>query len=354
MSMFSNFLKKNQINPQKAKKVLKIYDKDKEGNIIIKQGTFIISESPVDSYSFSDSWIFLSQPGVLNREGVSGRMALVKSYIADKCPKFYTGTDAEMSRTNNFILPEIAKQFQLESADYYNVVFEEGDELQSKENFVSIADYSRQKIIPNHRYMLTPSFKGNNEELVHFADILENRNERKASQILSEIVNYLNIRHTPETDLELIKKNFIKQCIFNKYIDFSDEHNLNGGILISRGPEGTRARLAPSYDLDFATGVYNIANGGIQPQVFFRKSDNGGNDLISMLNQFRGNFEKEYLKEIIPRINLQEAIKIGEKYGNFKLSERAQHKYIKFFKAQQKDMVEFYNKAYGEIEINQR
>ena len=112
MNLKIDFFRKNKINPERAKKVLVDYNKDKNGNIIIKQGHFMISTSSVANYNFSDSWIFLSQPGVLNRQGVSGRMALVKSYISDKYPEDYKGSDAEITNANNFILPEIAKQFR--------------------------------------------------------------------------------------------------------------------------------------------------------------------------------------------------------------------------------------------------
>ena len=354
MDAKKDFFKKNQINIKKEKSIIKDNQKDENGNIILKSGTFLISRKSIAKFNFSNGWIFLAQPGLINRQGITGQMALVKSYISEKCPEYYTGTDEEITRANNFVLPEIAKQFQLNAAEYYNVIFEDCNELESSENYVVIGNYRKQKILPYQRYMLSPSFLQENEEMIHLADILENSNELRVSKMLSSIENYLKIRHFPETDIESIKKEFIKQCIFNKYIDFSDEHNLNAGIIVRKDSSGSRARYAPCYDLDFAAGVYNIANGGVQPRTFFRKSDDGKFSLFSILNQFKGDFEKAYLRDIMSKINIEDAIKIGQKYGNFELSEKARNKYNKFFKAQQQDLEEFYNMTYGQKRQNER
>ena len=351
MEIDKDFLKEQKINLKRANTMLTEYARDNQGNIILKEGSFIISKLPVVNYSFTNGWILLIQKGVLNRQGVQGRMALVKSYISDECPRVYKGIDAEMTMANNFILPELAKQFQLDAAEYYNVVFEECEELNCIENCKKNGRIPKRKIESNHRYLLSPTFLENNEELIHLADIFKDKRELRITQMLQEIEEYLRLRHIPGTDIKAIKGDFIKQCIFNKYIDFSDEHNLNAGIIVKKDGEQIRARLAPCYDLDFASGIYNKTNGEICV-YYFRKSDDGKDTLDSILNQFRGNFEMEYLKEIIPQINLNLAIKNGEKYGGFKLSDEARRKYEKFFKMQQSDLVNFYNRAYGQIQQN--
>ena len=342
MDLKNDFLKANGISSSRAKKMLTEHDKDAEGNIIIREGKFIISKNSVSEYHYANALVLLIQPGLLNRQDVQGRMALVKSYIHDKYPEHYKNSDAEITMANNFIMPEIAKQFQLEVADYYNVVFEDGEGLKSRANFKEIGRIKEQKIQPNHRYLLTPSFLRNDEELIHLADILENKYESKATKILNAIEEYLKKMRAPETDIKAVKLNFIKQCIFDKFIDFSDEHNLNSGIIIKKEAEGIRARLAPCYDLDFAAGVYNTIDGEIQVRAFFRKSDNGRFDLTDILEQFRSNFEKEYLKEVLLKLDIEQAIEIGEQYGNFKLSDIAKRRYMDFFKIQQADLEKYY------------
>lgn len=354
MNLRKEFLEENEISKTRVNARIKDYKYDRQGNIIIKANRFIISRTPVTSYNFTNGWILLSQPGVLNREGIQGRMALVKTHVADRFPNYYQGTDAEITMANNFILTELARQFALESAEYYNVSFEDCDELHVDDNYKNLGNKRVQKIEPRKRYLLSMSFKEKDEELIHYADILSNRYELRAEIMLEQIVKYLEIRKISQEDIEKVKKDFIKQCIFNKFIDYSDEHNLNGGVLVKNTPSERRARLAPCFDLDFSAGVYNMTNGDFMPTAFFRKSNNLKFDLNAMLEQFKGEFEKTYLEEVLTNINLDEAIKKGEEYGNFNLSEKAKRKYKRFFESQMKDLRDFFEKNYNEKNIVER
>ena len=53
-----------------------------------------------------------------------------------------------MSRSE---LEKKAKQFELEAAEYYNIVFENSNELKSKDNYRKIGRTKQQKIEPNTR-----------------------------------------------------------------------------------------------------------------------------------------------------------------------------------------------------------
>lgn len=341
MSNKNDFYRENAINATRAKKVIRNFEKDSKGNIIIEDGTYVSSKLNTTQYNFTNGWILLSQPGTINREGVQGTMALVKSYIPDKYPGYYDESDKEILRANNFVMPEIAKQFELEAAEYYNVVFEDGEELKNRENYIIEGRTKKQKIKPKTRYLLTPSFRRNNEKMVHLSDFLTDKDELDARKLLDEIRTYLLRENVVASDIDNVLREFIKQSIFNKFIDFSDEHNLNTGILISNDKKEKRARLAPCYDLDFSGGVYNITDGGY-PKFFLRHNGNGGNTLTSILAVFFTKFERDYLAEIIPKIDIEEAIKTGEENGNLKLSEIARQRYKDFFRNQQEELESFY------------
>ena len=341
MNKISDFFKENLINLTRAKKVIKNFEKDKNGNIIIKDGTFVISNLNTDNYKFTNGWILISQQGIFSRDEIQGTMALIKSYIPDMCPGFYLETEAEILRANNFIMPEIAKQFELETAEYYNVIFEDSEELHSKENHKSLVDKKELKIKPNQRYLLTPSFKKNNEKLIHLAEILPNEYDLNSVTIYRRIKQFLKSEKVVESDIDNVLKSFIKQSIFNKFIGFSDEHNYNTGILISTDETGKRARLTPCYDLDFAGGVYNITSDGIQPRAFLRNDGKNGRRLTDILELFYTRYEAKYLKEIITKIDIEKAIKSGEKNGGFKLSKSAKKKYLEFFKDKKTELDKF-------------
>lgn len=344
MNKISDFLKENLISKSRAKKVIKSFEKDKNGNIIIKDGTFVVSNLNIDNYKFTNGWIMILQQGVFSRDEIQGTMALIKSYISDKCPGIYSENEAEILRANNFIMPEIAKQFELEIAEYYNVIFEDGEELHSRENHKSLVGKKELKIKPNQRYLLTPSFKKNNEKMIHLADVLPNEYELNAATIFRKIKQYLKKEKVVESDIDNVLKSFIKQCIFNKFIGFSDEHNYNTGILILTDETGKRARLSPCYDLDFSGDVYNIINDGLQTRAFFRNNGKYGRTLTDILELFYTRYEAKYLKEIIPRINIEKAIKIGETNGNFKLSKSVKKRYLEFFNKKKVELENFYEK----------
>ena len=172
---------------------------------------------------------------------------------------------------------------------------------------------------------------------------MKKTDELDARKLLDEIRTYLISENVVASDIDNVLRDFIKQSIFNKFIDFSDEHNLNTGILITNDKKERRARLAPCYDLDFSGGVYNITDGGY-PKFFLRQDENGRNTLISILATFFTTFERNYLAEIIPKIDIEEAIKSGEKNGNLKLSEITRQRYKDFFRNQQEELVSFYEK----------
>lgn len=344
MNRISDFLKENLINKSRAKKIIRNFEKDRNGNIIIKDGTFVVSNLNTENYKFTNGWILISQQGIFSRDEIQGTMALIKSYIPDMCPGFYSETDAEILRANNFIMPEIAKQFELETAEYYNVIFEDGKELHNKENYKNLAGKKEQKIKPNKRYLLTPSFKKNNEKMIHLADILPNEYDLNSVTIYRKIKQYLKKEKVVEKDIDNVLKSFIKQSIFNKFIGFSDEHNYNTGILISTDETGKRARLTPCYDLDFSGDVYNITNDGEQPRAFFRNDGKYGRRLTDILELFYTRYEAKYLKDIIPKINIEKAIKSGEKNGGFKLSKSAKKRYLEFFKDKKTELDKFIEK----------
>lgn len=346
MKSNSEFGKKYKVNASRAKKMYRYVDRDKDGNIIIKQGQFLVSTIPVARYAFVDGWILLIQSEVFTRKDNLGKMVLVKSYIPDKYPKKYSDSEKEKAIANNFIMSELAKQFLLQAAEYYNVVFEDCDELAKSENYKKQGNSKVRRIIPGKRYFVTPSFLEDDEELIHLADILKSPNILLVSEMLKNIEEYLILRDVYQEDIKQIKKSFIKQCIFHKFIDFTDEHNWNSGIIFSQRNGVLRARYAPEYDLDFSAEVYNTINEGIQPKVFYRITDDGGLFLDDMLEQFKGEYEKEYLKKVISTFNIDEAIEKGKENGNIKLSERTLKQYKKFFAEQIKIVKDFYTRNY--------
>ena len=189
MSIKLDFFIKNKI-PKRAQKIMKEKLKDNEGNIVLRKGRYAITSETVNKFKFSNSWVFIYQPGAVEREEIPGKLALVKSYVADKCPEYYEGTDAEMTTANNFILPEIAKQFGVKTAEYYNVIFEDDDELRKEDNYIridellseiikSIKDEDNEKILN----------KFNNIDVLMIDDIQFVAGKERCQEVLLKLFN---------------------------------------------------------------------------------------------------------------------------------------------------------------------
>lgn len=318
------YAKKNKVNLSGKSQFLSsnALKLDKDGNLLFTTRDYCDSDIDVRKYNYCKKWILLR----------NWKMALIKNRIPDKENEGkYSQAEKEILITNNFLMPILASVFQVESAEYYNARF----------NNRKDKDFN-----PNQIYLVSPSFLRRDDELIHLANIAGEK-EFRASTIISKIQEWLRLRKCPETDIERTTMDFIKQTIFNRFIDFSDEHNLNAGIIVSSNEAGiTRAKMAPSYDTDYSAGVYNQMS--TVPIVHMRMTDKGQTDLESMIMQFKDlPWMKQYLKEVISNINIPEALSQALQNGNTKLSEAAQKRYTRFFDRQTQELKQAYEKAYG-------
>ena len=82
---------------------------------------------------------------------------------------------------------------------------------------------------------------------------------------------------------------FVRQEIFKKSINYTDNHNANWSL----GIDGKKVRLFPAYDFDFCSGIRNTKR-------IETLCDNGLMDLNSFIKQYRNlPWMKEYLAEVI-------------------------------------------------------
>ncbi len=194
------------------------------GEIILKKKQdYNTSALDVEKYTNCVNWVLLKDQKT---------MALLKRPFGDIYREL-TKEQYYVSLYNNILLPQIAKQFQNKSAKYYIV--------------------AGNKFNRNMKQILTVDFKKKNEELVHGEEILEesdgNINELNIQSIMKHINKYLNEKGFKSQDIDTIKKEFIKQSLFNRFVKQTDENNHNWGILLNE-KEKKRARIAPIYDLD--------------------------------------------------------------------------------------------------------
>lgn len=82
---------------------------------------------------------------------------------------------------------------------------------------------------------------------------------------------------------------FVRQEIFKKSVNYTDNHNANWSL----GIDGKKVRLFPAYDFDFCSGIRNTKR-------IETLCDNGLMNLNSLIKQYMDlPWMKEYLAEVI-------------------------------------------------------
>lgn len=291
------YLDKQEINIQNIDDY-NYFRHSENGEIIIKNQDYNISAINVKDYTNCINWILLKD----NRT-----MALLKRPFGD----IYRNLNKEqynIALYNNILLPQIAKQLQNKSAIYYIV---EGNELSN-----------------NMKHLLTIDFKNKKEELIHGEEILEQAggdiNELNITNIMTYIEKYLLNIEAKSQDIETIKKEFIKQSLYNRFVKQSDENNHNWGILINN--DNNRARISPIYDLDCCCDIATL-------KKHVRTTKDGSKYSISSLIQEFGEYEwfNTYIQEILENFDLNKAIKDAKSSTNIEIPENLQNYYKNFF-----------------------
>ena len=228
--------------------------------------------------------------------------------------KRMSSSEDEIQMYNNIVVPQIAKQFGVEAAEY--IICTKGNEL----------------------YLLSPSFLKENENIVYGTDMFDlakypdmdimdmevgDFEDLDINSSLIDIESYLLARNVSKDEIEGIQEKFLQQCFLNKFIEQSDEKPENTGII--KEENGT-FRMAPLWDTDYSTMVPDY---GIKRWV---NRDESKNDLLSFVTHFFNykNFG-EYMQRIAKLFNVKKAIEEAEAASGIEIPERIRQRYFDYF-----------------------
>ena len=252
-----------------------------DGYIKLEKNKFLKSNKDVSQYTNCMGWCLLSD---------GKTMVLIKRPFGD----IYRDLSIEnyhKSIYNNIVLPQLAKQFQVSSAIYY---------LAKKDSKRKTKGYEQ-------TYIITKDFKDKGEELIHGEEILAENgadiNELNINQLIDNIMKYLERNGYTNANREQIRREFVKQSFFNRFVKQVDENNHNWALLIDEFDK--TARMAPVYDLDCCCEIGKRGR-------HMRKTDDGS--MVTL-----DGFMKQYKDEDNP---IQEIIKLilNSIYGRTNLS----------------------------------
>ena len=274
------------------------FEHNDNGEIILKKQDYNTSALDVEKYTNCVNWVLLKDQKT---------MALLKRPFGDIYREL-TKEQYYVSLYNNILLPQIAKQFQNKSAQYYIV--------------------AGNKFNRNMKQILTVDFKKKNEELVHGEEILEesdgNINELNIQSIMKHINKYLNEKGFKSQDTDTIKKEFIKQSLFDRFVKQTDENNHNWGILLNEKEK--RARITPIYDLDCC-----CESGTLRKKVR-TTSDGSKYDFGAFFRDFGDKkWFNKYVEEVIEDFDINKAIQNAKTETGIEIPTEIKEHYKNFF-----------------------
>lgn len=317
---YKNYLEKNGVKKEIDGKA-NFFNMTENGEVILENSKSCKSELDITNYTNCLGWILLSDKKT---------MGLLKLPFGDVYRNL-TKEQYDLAIYNNILLPQIAKQFHNDSALYY----------------IAKQDKKKSTYNENRKFILTLDFKEKDEELIYGEKMLEKMqydiNELRIEQLLFAIEDYLIEIGARNQDIENIRKNFIKQTIYNRFVKQADENNHNWGILINK--DTRRARIAPLYDLDCCCDI-----GPLKKHKRIDK-EGGTTQFESIINQFKNEeWFNIFIQETINEFDINKAIKDSKKQTNITLPENIQKIYKEFFGQRFYELKNSYEKVSKNIE----
>ena len=201
---YEKYLQKNEIEEYMYGQE-NYFNWTEDGYIKLESDKFLKSNKDVSKYTNCMGWRLLSD---------GKTMVLIKRPFGD-IYRDLSLQDYYKTIYNNIILPQVAKRFQISSATYY---------LAKKDSKKKTKGYEP-------TYIVTKDFKHKDEELIHGETILEENeadiNELNINQLIDNIMIYLERNGYTNANREQIRREFIKQSFFNRFVKQVDENNHN-------------------------------------------------------------------------------------------------------------------------------
>ncbi len=208
---------------------------DEDGLINLNNYSFEKSKKRLGNSKIGEFWILSSN---------------LDAYLATKVPNMHSQIDSKfigISRKNNFLLPQLAKQMGLDATVYYKGKYTNEDGTISTHHLTKNFLYDEETLIQGNSIV-----KDNpNKKRIHLDDLLQETDKY--------IIKYYKKYELPKEELERtrieIRQGLIKQTIFNKIVFNENEANLKWGLIKQAD---NRLRLAPLYSYDYCAGAEPI------------------------------------------------------------------------------------------------
>ena len=207
-------------------------DPDEKGIINLDDYAFEVSKRRLDKSKIGSNWIVSSN---------------LEAYLITDIPSKQTDIRNKfipISKVNNFLLPQIAKQMGLDATVYYMGVYTD-----------------QYGTLSTHH--LTKNFLNDDETLIQGNSIIKDNPKKRRINFEAQLetVDKFVKKHykkhkLPQEELDVareeIKRGLIKQTIYNKFVFNQNESHQKWGLVQGKDK---RLRLAPIFSYDYSAGV---------------------------------------------------------------------------------------------------
>ena len=280
-------------------------DTDDNGIIQLNDYAFEVSKRRLADSKIGTAWILSSN---------------LECFLVTNSPDYHSKIKAKflnLADTNNFLLPQIAKQMGLDATVYYRAEYTD-----SSDSF--------------YTFHLTKNFLRDEETLIQGDSIVkENSNKRRTTRVHFEslleaadkyVKKHYKKHKLPAEDMkrvrEEIRQGLIKQTIFNKMVFNENEANQKWGLVIC--PDKS-LKIAPLFSYDYCAGVEMIDK---SPH---RVVDGRKEDIESfMLEYGKEPWFRNWITSSVLPLDLDKAMQDMERKTSIVLSDE-EKEYYKYF-----------------------
>lgn len=227
--------------------------------------------------------------------------------------------DGERARYATLVSMIVARKLGIESANYYLTTNKIDDKTENRLG-----------------YIYTPNFLKKNDEFISGLSMIFDYELRKElggicdwsdmECIEKTLETYLINRKFSKEEIEIVRQNFIKQCVISKVLGNKDETARNWGIIVSNNKENEKIKrnveIAPMYDLESCLQDKYIndereVNGSQKLSDFIKHYSNEGwfnewiNDYVLNLNM------EDMYEEVLKASKIKIPVNYKKEFSNY-------------------------------------
>ncbi len=300
-------------------------DTDENGIINLNDYSFEVSKRRLTDSKIGRSWIISSN---------------LEAFLVTNLPNYSSEIKSKflrISKKNNFLLPQIAKQMGIDATVYYRGEYT--DEYGALSTFHLTKNFlsDEENLIQGNSIV-----KDNpNKKRVNFEDLLETTDKYIKKYYKKHKLSEKAMQEARQT----IRRGLIKQAIFNKMVFNENESNEKWGLIIKKDKT---LKLAPLFSYDFCAGVE------LTQKSHHRVINGNREDIESFILEYgKEKWFRDWIRDCVVRLDFDKAEYDMVRKTGITLSDEERDYYKFLINKMHSKIVSVYDLNYDKDLVNQ-